>query len=87
MRATDRFMVTGVQMNVPIGGDNVDAMLRQIDKTIALFPGTGMIVFSELAAHGPLLTHRPKGNKDWYEKFCLAAARYKIWIVPGCILH
>ena len=52
-REAERFLIAGAQMPVPIGG-NVGAMLSQVEKTMAIFTSVDLIVFSELAAHGPL---------------------------------
>lgn len=79
----DRFFVAGVQMPVPIGGNNIAAMVGQIAKTMALYPGTDMIVFSELAMHGPLhsrMSEMPEGDIQVFQEL---AERYGVWLVPG----
>ena len=82
-RESDRFLIAGVQMPVPIGGGNVAAMVAQVEKTMAIFPGVDMIVFSELAAHGPLHARAsadPAADEDVFRDL---AARHRVWLVPG----
>jgi deaminated glutathione amidase len=82
-REDERFLVTGVQMPVSLTEDNIPAMRAKVTETMALFPGTDMIVFSELAMHGPLEGRiSPDPSKD-IEVFQALAARHGVWIVPG----
>ena len=76
-------MIAGIQMPVAIGGQNIAAMTAQIEKTAALYPGVDMVVFSELAVHGPLhacASRAPQADEAIFQEL---AARYRIWIVPG----
>lgn len=82
-RERERFFIAGVQMAVPIGGNNIPAMLAQIEKTMVLFPGVDMIVFSELATHGPLHSRMSVDPGADEMAFRDAAARHGIWLVPG----
>jgi predicted amidohydrolase len=82
-RDNTRFMIAGIQMPVPIGGQNIAAMTAQIEKTAALYPGVDMVVFSELAVHGPLhacSSRTPQADEAIFQEL---AARHRIWIVPG----
>ncbi len=82
-REPERFLVAGVQMPVAIGGGNVPAMVAQVEKTMAIFPGVDMVVFSELAAHGPLHAYAsvdPAADEAVFQEL---AARHRVWIVPG----
>ena len=82
-RDNTRFMIAGIQMPVPIGGQNIAAMTAQIEKTAALYPGVDMVVFSELAVHGPLhacASRTPQADEAIFQEL---AARHRIWIVPG----
>src|SRR5262245_55305645 len=82
-RESDRFLIAGVQMPVPIGGGNVAAMVAQVEKTMAIFPGVDMIVFSELAAHGPLHARASADPAADEGVFRVLAARHRVWLVPG----
>lgn len=76
-------MIAGIQMAVPASGSNLDAMGRAIARTKLLFPDTEMIVFSELAQHGPVPSNT-SAKQDEVEKFlCAQALRHSIWLVPG----
>ncbi len=82
-RNPERFLIAGVQMPVPITGKNIPAMVGQIEKTMTIFPGVDMIVFSELAAHGPLhaqASDEPAADEAVFQE---VAARHRVWIVPG----
>ncbi len=78
-----QFFVAGIQMQVPIGGNNIAAMVDQIEKTIALFPATDMIVFSELAMHGPLRSRMCETPEADIQVFQKLADRHRVWLVPG----
>ena len=82
-RESDRFLIAGVQMPVPIAGGNIGAMAAEVEKTMAIFPGVDMIVFSELAAHGPLhsrMSEDPEADEAVFQQL---AARHRVWLVPG----
>src|SRR5215468_11148413 len=82
-RAGARFLIAGIQMPVSATGNNIAAMLAQTEKAMAIFPGTDMIVFSELAAHGPLprqMSHDPASDEAAFQNL---AARHRVWLVPG----
>lgn len=82
-RDPGRFLIAGVQMTVPIGGGNIAAMVAEVEKTMAIFPGVDMIVFSELAAHGPLhsrMSDDPAADEAVFQEL---AARHRVWLVPG----
>ena len=83
MRDNSRFLIAGVQMHVPVSGRNVAAMTVQIEKTMALYPGTDMIVFSELAMHGPLHACANPDPQADEAVFRALAVKHRVWIVPG----
>ena len=82
-RSNDRMMIVGIQMTVPASGSNLDAMSRAVAKTMALFPATEMVVFSELAQHGPVPTNTKSTQVDIEKFFGGLALRHGIWLVPG----
>lgn len=81
------FSIAGVQMHVAANHENVTAMLHRIDLVMARFPWVQMIVFSELAAYGPLLTNHPDSVKDAQKTLCEAAARHNVWLLPGSMFE
>ena len=82
-RENTRFLIAGVQMPVPISGRNAPAMTIEIEKTMALYPGTDMIVFSELAMHGPLHACAAENPAADEAVFQALAAKHRVWIIPG----
>ena len=82
-RDNSRFMIAGVQMSVPVTGRNIAAMSIQVEKTMALYPGTDMIVFSELAMHGPLHACAAPDPLADEAVFQALAAKHRVWIIPG----
>lgn len=82
-RDKSRMFIAGIQMNVPIGGQNIAAMVGQIHKTMAIHPGVDMIVFSELAAHGPLHSRMSSDPDADIAVFQDLAKLHGIWLLPG----
>ena len=82
-REPSRFFVAGIQMPVRMGGGNVAAMAAEVEKTMAIHPGVDMIVFSELAAHGPLRVHAVADPTVDEEVFIRLARKHRVWILPG----
>ena len=78
-----RFLVTGVQMPVSRSASNIPAMRAKVAEVMALFPGTDMIVFSELAMHGPMANRIAANPEADIAVFAQLAAHHKVWIVPG----
>lgn len=75
--------IAGVQMDVPAGVSNVEAILQQIGTVVARFPWINMLVFSELATCGPVPNvnvHLPGPEEEALQR---AAAHYGIWLIPG----
>lgn len=81
------FSIAGVQMHVTANHENVTAMLHRIDLVMARFPWVQMIMFSELAAYGPLITNHPESVKDAQKALCEAAARHNVWLLPGSMFE
>lgn len=82
-REDSRFLVTGVQMAVSARQSNLPAMAARVEEVMALFPGTDMIVFSELAMHGPLAARTSPDPEADVALFADLARRHRVWIVPG----
>ncbi|MDA3914233.1 carbon-nitrogen hydrolase family protein [Oleiagrimonas sp.] len=77
------FAIAGVQMHVGAMRDNTQVMVQKVDLVMASFPWVQMIVFSELAACGPL-PHAPQTLPGAHlQTLAAAAARHGVWIVNG----
>jgi len=77
------FAIAGIQMPVPALHDNVPAMIHKIDVAMARFPWAQMVLFSELAACGPVPKHPVALPSPAEHALQAAAAKYGIWLVTG----
>lgn len=81
------FAVAGVQMHVSASQENVTAMKHKVAHIATVFPWVQMIVFSELAAFGPLTNRRAEDYGAVESEFCELAARHGLWILPGSMFE
>jgi deaminated glutathione amidase len=79
------FAIAGIQMKISAVESNLHAMQRRLDALMALYPWVQMVVFSELAAWGPSLTHAQPLPGPTEEIFRAMAAKHRIWLIPGSI--
>tara|TARA_R110000787_G_scaffold75176_4_gene166655 strand:+ start:281 stop:1396 length:1116 start_codon:yes stop_codon:yes gene_type:complete len=77
------FAIAGVQMHVAALHSNVDGMIHRLDILMARFPWTQMVLFSELAAFGPLDQYALPPENETLEKFQAAAVKHHVWLIPG----
>lgn len=77
------FAIAGVQMYVNALQPNVDGMIHRLDILMARFPWTQMVLFSELAPFGPLDRFAQEPENETLKRFCEAAQRHKVWLIPG----
>ena len=77
------FAIAGIQMYVNALQPNVDGMMHRLDVLMARFPWTQMVMFSELAPFGPLEKFKLEQENETIDRFCAAARRHKIWLIPG----
>lgn len=80
------FAVAGVQM--PIGMEsNIAAMRRRLDVLMHVYPWVEMVVFSELAAHGPAAHLAQPAGGEFETAFQEMARAHGIWLVPGSLFE
>lgn len=77
------FAIAGIQMNVAALHSNVEGMRHRLDILMARFPWTQMVLFSELAQHGPLHRFAQPYDNQAIKQFCDDARRHKVWLIPG----
>jgi predicted amidohydrolase len=77
------FAIAGIQMNVAALQSNVEGMRHRLDILMARFPWTQMVLFSELAQHGPLHRFAQPFDNESIKQFCDDARRHKVWLIPG----
>jgi deaminated glutathione amidase len=76
------FAIAGIQMFLQ-HGSNLEAMRHRLDLTMHLYPWVQMVMFSELAAFGPLLHHAQPLPGAAEEAFQEMARHHRIWLVDG----
>ncbi len=81
------FAIAGVQMHIAALHDNVEAMRHRLDILMARFPWTQMVLFSELAVHGPLPRFAQPFPNQALEQFQADALRHKVWLIPGSMFE
>ena len=81
------FAIAGVQMYVNALESNVDGMIQRLDVLMARFPWTQMVLFSELAPFGPLSKFALPLQNEAVDRFCEAAIKHNVWLVPGSMFE
>lgn len=64
---------------------NVPTMEQRLATLMAVYPWVQMVVFSELAAHGPLIRYAEPMPGPTENAFCAMARKHNIWLLPGSI--
>jgi predicted amidohydrolase len=77
------FAIAGVQMYVNALQPNIDGMIHRLDILMSRFPWTQMVLFSELAPFGPLDRFALAPENETLDRFCAAAKRHRVWLIPG----
>ncbi|MCB5199788.1 Predicted amidohydrolase [Loktanella sp. DSM 29012] len=77
------FAIAGVQMYVQALQPNVEGMIQRLDVLMARFPWTQMVLFSELSPFGPLDKFAQPLENDTIKRFCEAARKHRVWLIPG----
>lgn len=83
----NRFSIAGIQMYVSAVHSNVPAMKHKLEVLMSIFPWVDMVVFSELAAFGPLTRNAQEFPNETEKFFCEAAKKFGIWLVPGSMFR
>ncbi len=81
------FAIAGIQMHVPASHSNAEAMKHRVELALARFPWVNMIVFSELAAFGPIINNHPPSLEPTLDIFQKLAAHHKVWLLPGSMFE
>lgn len=77
------FAIAGIQMYVCATQSNVDAMQARLNALMAVYPWVQMVMFSELAACGPLSSTAQTLPGADETALAQMAAEHKIWLVTG----
>jgi predicted amidohydrolase len=62
-------------------------MGARLDVLMSVYPWVQMVVFSELAAFGPLTVHAQPFPNPTEEEFCRWARKHGIWLLPGSMFE
>lgn len=81
------FSIAGIQMYVSGAHSNVSTMKHKLDVLMSVYPWVQMVVFSELAAYGPLTYYANEFPNDTEYEFCEMAKRHNIWLIPGTMFQ
>jgi predicted amidohydrolase len=76
------FAIAGIQMQLG-HGSNIEAMRQRLDLTMHLYPWVQMVMFSELAVHGPMLQFAQPLPGTAEAAFQEMARYHKIWLING----
>jgi predicted amidohydrolase len=80
------FAIAGLQLEAA-NGDNIDSMLAEIDSAMRRFPWLNMVVLAELNAFGSDTAAAVSLPGPAEERFCDAAKRHSIWVIPGSMFE
>ncbi len=81
------FAIAGIQMQVSASESNVPAMESRLAVLMHRFPWVQMVLFSELAPHGPLTANAqplPGPSEDYFR---MLARRHGVWLIPGTMFE
>ena len=81
------FSIAGIQMRTTTAHANVEAMKSKLDLLMAIYPWVDLVLFSELCAYGPHITHAQAVPGEFEQEMCAMAAKHGIWLLPGSIFE
>lgn len=79
------FGVVGMQLWVGAKGKNMPYLSNRLRQTMAAFPWVRMVVFSELAGHGPVHANAEPLPGPSESEFCRMAHAHDVWLVTGSL--
>lgn len=81
------FAIAGMQLDLSAVRSNVDYMGQRLDVLMSVYPWVQMVVFSELAAFGPLTVNAQPIPNATEEAFRTWARKHGIWLIPGSMFE
>jgi len=79
------FAIAGIQMPVSAITNNIPVMEHRVATVLAIYPWVQMVVFSELAPHGPLLSKAEAVGGPSEVSLQNLARNHNVWLVPGSL--
>jgi len=80
------FAIAGIQMHVASTHENVGHMKHQLDLLMTRFPWVQLVMFSELAAFGPVAAHAGSFHRT-EEAMAGWARHHGIWLLSGSMFE
>lgn len=81
------FAIAGMQLQLSAVHENVTAMGQKLDVLMSVYPWVQMVVFSELAAFGPLIANAQPFPNPTEDAFRAWARKHGIWLIPGSMFE
>lgn len=81
------FAIAGIQMKVYASHSNIEMMKFKLDVLMSTYPWIQMVMFSELAAFGPLTHHAVELPGPLEDEFAAMAKKHGIWLLPGSVFE
>jgi predicted amidohydrolase len=81
------FAVAGMQLDLSAVHENAQHMADRLDVLMHVYPWVQMVVFSELAPFGPLVSKAQRLPNETEALFQSWAAKYGIWLLPGSMFE
>ena len=76
-----------MQLDLSAIHSNVAYMEQRLDVLMSVYPWVQMVVFSELAAFGPLVSNAQPFPNETEEAFKRWAQKHGIWLIPGSMFE
>ncbi len=81
------FAIAGMQIELSALHGNLKKMGERLDLLMFPYPWVQMVVFSELAVHGPLPGKAETLPGQTEEDFQKMAQKHKVWLIPGTLFE
>ncbi|HVH43204.1 MAG TPA: carbon-nitrogen hydrolase family protein [Labilithrix sp.] len=81
------FAIAGIQQSLSASVPNLPRMQASLDVLMDLYPWVQMVVFSELAVHGPSIANAEPLPGPTEAAFCEMAAKHGVWLLPGSMFE
>jgi predicted amidohydrolase len=76
-----------MQLDLSAVRSNVAHMEQRLDVLMSVYPWVQMVLFSELAAYGPLIANAQPFPNETEEAFRRWARKHGIWLIPGSMFE
>jgi predicted amidohydrolase len=76
-----------MQLDLSAVRSNVAYMEQRLDVLMSVYPWVQMVLFSELAAFGPLVVNAQPIPNETEEVFRAWARKHGIWLIPGSMFE